>query len=76
MLEALFQLRCDGCGELFLGPLKDEDGGKVRLLLLTAELAGWKVNRLARDVYYGKAWCIACKPTKSTPSGPPSSGPT
>lgn len=68
MLEALFQLRCDGCGELFLGPLKDEDGGKVRLLLLTAELAGWKVNRLAQDVYYGygKAWCIVCQGTSET----------
>lgn len=66
MLEALVQLRCDGCGELFLGPWPDDDGSKVRLLLLTAELSGWKVNRLARDVYYGKAWCIVCQGTSET----------
>ena len=77
MIEVSINLSCDTCREKFLEvPWEDGDTeDKMRLLLLTAELAGWKVYRLARDVYYGKAWCTACKPTKSTPSGPPSSGP-
>lgn len=59
-------LACEECREMFLEhPWADGDTeDKVRLLLLTAELAGWKVYRLARDVYYGKAWCGRCREDK------------
>lgn len=77
MIETYFNLKCDVCGAYFLPEAMHDDyaDDAVRSLLIAAEAAGWKVYRLARDVYYGKAWCTACKPTKSIPSGPPSSGP-
>ena len=62
MIETFCNLRCDVCRELFLE--HPWDGEQVRLLLTTAELAGWKVYRLAQDVYYGKAWCTHCRPDK------------
>lgn len=66
MIEVFINLRCEVCREPFLSyPWEDGDTeDKVRLLLLTAELAGWKVYRLARDVYYGKAWCTNCRKDK------------
>lgn len=30
-------------------------------LLTAAESDGWKVNRLVKDVYYGKAICSWCQ---------------
>lgn len=62
MIEAFCNLRCDECREVFLDKPWNDD--QIRLLLLTAELAGWKVYRLAKDVYYGKAWCTNCRPDK------------
>lgn len=65
MIEVKVNLRCDVCRDAFLDePWIDEDSDQMRLLLLTAELAGWKVYRLARDVYYGKAWCTHCRPDR------------
>jgi hypothetical protein len=64
VIEVSINLRCDVCREKFLEhPWEGGDAeDKMRLLLLTAELAGWKVYRLARDIYYGKAWCTGCIP--------------
>lgn len=62
MIESFCNLRCDVCREVFL--THPWDGEQIGLLLMTAELAGWKVYRLARDVYYGKAWCTGCRPDK------------
>jgi hypothetical protein len=59
MIEVTARLKCETCKQLFLREYWDEE--RVHLLMLTAELAGWKVNRLARDAYYGKSWCQTCR---------------
>lgn len=59
MIEVTARLKCETCKQLFINTYWDEE--RIHLLLLTAELAGWKVNRLARDAYYGRAWCQQCR---------------
>lgn len=59
MLESTVRLKCDVCERLYLDTYCDAED--VSMLMQTAEFSGWKVNRLARDVYYGKAWCPRCR---------------
>jgi len=70
MIEVSYNLRCEVCRRPFLDdPWVDDGDERVRLLLLTAEYSQWKVNRLARDAYYGKSWCPSCRPDKCTRCG-------
>lgn len=62
MIEFYCNLSCDVCMKMYVE--QPWDGEDVALLLRTAEGDGWKVYRLARDVYYGKAWCPYCRPDK------------
>lgn len=63
VIETFLNLRCDDCNDSFIpgAPWREEDNDTLRRLMRTAELAGWKVNRLAQDAYYGKAWCTNCR---------------
>lgn len=62
MIETRVNIRCDVCREPFLSEPIEDEGDAVRELLRDAEQYGWKVYRLAMDVYYGKAWCKRCRP--------------
>lgn len=62
MIETFYRISCDGCGVPYVDePQLDQEEDGVRLMLLVMEQDGWKVYRLARDIYYGKAWCKRCR---------------
>jgi hypothetical protein len=64
MIEEWYTLSCDDCAKAFsLFPVKGDTFSSypAQELMKTAEKMGWKVNRIVRDVYYGKAWCPECR---------------
>lgn len=66
MIEEWHTLVCDGCQEAFsLFPVKSDPWANwpAQKLMKAAEKEGWRVNRLVRDVWYGRAWCPECRKT-------------
>lgn len=67
MIELWFRLLCDECEDPYdwLACKADENSSHpADKHMLAAEIDGWKVNRLARNAYYGKALCPKCRPDK------------
>lgn len=58
------RILCDSCeGSYTIDPVKVDrfENWPADWILRDAELDGWKVNRLVKDVYYGKATCPWCQ---------------